>query len=95
MTRSHTQRRVLAIGEVTLATTLAATAVGEVAQAGKDRNARATPTTTVQPYLKPTAVGVNITSHLTVNDLSTEDGYDKWSGFRTVSVRMRTRRTAR
>jgi len=67
---------VIAIGAATLATTLAATAVGGVAQAGKDRNARATPTTTVQPYLKPTAVGVNITSHLTVNDLSTEDGYD-------------------
>lgn len=65
----------IAIGAATLATTLAATAVGGVAQAGKDRNARATPTTTV-PYLKPTAVGVNITSHLTVNDLSTEDGYD-------------------
>ncbi len=76
MTRSNTRRRIIAVGAATLATTLAATAVGGAAHAGKERDQRATPTTTVQPYLKPTAVGVNIKSHLTVDDLSADNGYE-------------------
>jgi len=71
------QTRLAALGAATVASTLAATAVVGVAhgRTTADDDLRASPTTSVEPYVLPVAPGVRIDSHFTVDDETAQDGY--------------------
>ena len=76
MTGSRNHRRVVAVSAATVAATLAATTVSGVAQGAPPDDQRASPTTSVEPYVLPTVAGVSIDSLLTVDDLPAQNGYD-------------------
>ncbi len=72
----NSRRHLVAVGAASLASALAATTVAGPAQGSPADERSTSPTTTVDPYLVPVAAGVHLTSHLTVADEPTRNGYN-------------------